>query len=100
RVATPPFLSGPLPSVSEPVIELDELVRFVQHPARAFLRRRLGLGGAAGGDDAHDALSLELDALEQWGLGERLLEARLAGAEQDAAILAEIARGELPPELL
>ncbi len=82
------------------MIELDELVRFVQHPARAFLRRRLGIGGTARGDDHHDALSVELDALEQWGVGERLLEARLTGADRDASIIAEIARGELPPDLL
>ena len=82
------------------MIELDQLVRFVQHPVRAFLRRRLGVGGTARDDDLEDALSIELDALEQWSVGERLLEARLAGADRDAAIAAEIARGELPPDLL
>ena len=75
------------------VIEVDQLVRFVQHPVRAFLRRRLGVGGTARDDDLEDALSIELDALERWSVGERLLEARLAGADRDAAIAAEIARG-------
>ena len=42
----------------------------------------------------------ELDALEQRGVGERLLAARLSGADREAAILAEIARGELPRHLL
>ena len=100
QIGAPPFLAGPLPREQEPVIELDELVRFVQHPVRAFLRQRLGVGGAARDDDVDDALSVELDALEQWSVGERLLEARLAGADRDAAIAAEIARGELPPDLL
>ena len=100
RAGAPPFLAGPLPPEEASVIELDQLVRFVQHPVRAFLRRRLGIGGAARDDDLDDALSVELNALEKWSVGERLLEARLAGADKDASIAAEIARGELPPDLL
>jgi exodeoxyribonuclease V gamma subunit len=100
QVATPAFLSQPLPSHDEPVVELQELVRFVQHPVRAFLRARLGIGGTSREGEPNDAFSVELDALEQWGVGERLLAARLAGADRDSAILAEIARGELPPDLL
>ena len=46
QVGAPPFLAGPLPPEQESVIELDQLVRFVQHPVRAFLRRRLGVGGS------------------------------------------------------
>jgi exodeoxyribonuclease V gamma subunit len=98
--AAPPFLPGPLPTADERVVELEELVRFVQHPVRAFLRRRLGLGGATRADELEDALSVGLDALEQWRVGERLLAARLAGADEDAAIRAEIARGDLPPNML
>jgi exodeoxyribonuclease V gamma subunit len=82
------------------MIELDQLVRFVQHPVRAFLRQRLGIAGSAQDDDVDDALSLELNALERWGLGERMLDALVAGADREASIAAEIARGELPPELL
>jgi exodeoxyribonuclease V gamma subunit len=100
RAAAGPFLTGPLPPEGGAVIELDQLVRFVQHPVRAFLRRRLGIAGGARDDDLDDALSIELDALERWGVGERLLEARLAGADKVAAITAEIARGGLPPDLL
>ena len=100
QTSAPPFLAAPLPSEQGTVIELDQLVRFVQHPVRAFLRRRLGVGGTARDDDLFDALSIELNALEKWRVGDRLLEARLAGADRDAAIAAEIARGELPPDLL
>jgi exodeoxyribonuclease V gamma subunit len=100
RAGAPPFLAGPLPPEEGSVIELDHLVRFVQHPVRAFLRRRLGVGGTARDDDLDDALSVELNALEKWSVGERLLEARLAGADKDASIATEIARGELPPDLL
>jgi exodeoxyribonuclease V gamma subunit len=100
RTGAPPFLAAPLHPEQGSVIELSDLVRFVQHPVRAFLRQRLGVGGTARDDDAFDALSIELNALEKWTIGERLLEARLAGADRDAAITAEIARGELPPDLL
>jgi exodeoxyribonuclease V gamma subunit len=100
RTNPPPFIAAPLRFEREEVIELGDLLRFVQHPVRAFLRRRLGVGGAGRDDDAFDALSIELNALEKWTIGERLLQARLAGADQDDAIRAEIARGELPPDLL
>ena len=42
-------------------------------------------------------MPVELDALEQWGVGQRLLEGVLAGAELKACMQAEIARGALPP---
>jgi exodeoxyribonuclease V gamma subunit len=100
QIAAPEFLAGPLPREEVAIIELDRLARFVQHPVRAFVRQRLGIGGTARDDELDDALSVELDSLEQWGVGERLLEARLAGADRDGAIAAEIARGELPPDLL
>jgi exodeoxyribonuclease V gamma subunit len=100
KTTTPPFIAARLPVKQQVVVELDELVRFVRHPVRAFLRSRLGVGSIAREEDVADAFSIELDALERWRVGERLLEARIAGADQEAAITAEIARGELPPDLL
>ena len=97
QLAAPPFLGAPLPEEHEPVIELDRLVRFVQHPVRAFLRQRLGVGAGTAADDVDDGLPVELDNLEQWSVGERLLRALTAGAGEKEAIDAEIARGELPP---
>jgi exodeoxyribonuclease V gamma subunit len=43
---------------------------------------------------------VELDPLELWSVGDRLLAARLSGADPRGAALAEIARGTLPPGLL
>ena len=54
--------------------------RFVAHPVRAFLRQRLGFGVADYADEVADALPIELDALESWEVGQRMLDARLAGA--------------------
>src|SRR4051794_13704027 len=100
RVAPRPFLAVPLPPRREPVLELDDLVAFVRHPVRAFLRQRLGFGVGTYADEIADSLPIELDGLESWQIGQRLLDARLAGATADAAVAAERARGELPPGVL
>jgi exodeoxyribonuclease V gamma subunit len=100
RVASPPFLDAPLPAPGEPVIALDDLVRFVEHPVRAFLRQRLAVRLGEIDDEVDDSLPVELDPLELWQVGQRLLEARLTGVDGTAAIRAEIARGTLPPGVL
>jgi len=100
RPEPPPFLTGPLPPRGGRVIELEDLVRFVEHPVRAFLRQRLGISLRTGTDEVQDALLVELDGLQRWSVGQRLLEARLAGVEGRTAIKAEIARGTLPPGVL
>jgi exodeoxyribonuclease V gamma subunit len=100
RAGPPPFLADPLPPQPAPVVQLDDLVRFVQHPVRAFLRGRLGLSLGDFSTDVDDALPVDLDALEQWDIGQRLLDARLEGCDFRAAYRAEIARGHLPPGLL
>jgi exodeoxyribonuclease V gamma subunit len=97
RTEPRPFLLAPLPPREPRPLALDDLVRFVQHPARAFLRQRLGISVGDYSDEIGDALPVELDALERWGVGERLLEAMLAGTDGRTAIRAEIAAGKLPP---
>jgi exodeoxyribonuclease V gamma subunit len=92
-----PFLPALLPPRSDTVIELDNLVRFVEAPVRAFLRDRLGISVSEFFDEVEDELPVELDALGKWGVGQRLLDGVLAGAELDACKNAEIARGTLPP---
>jgi exodeoxyribonuclease V gamma subunit len=97
RTATAPFLPGPLPPRDSALVELDELVRFAERPIRAFLRQRLGISLWEEDDEVAEALSVELAPLERYGVGARMLEARLAGAELDACVAAERARGLLPP---
>ena len=92
-----PFLPAPLPPRSDPVIELDNLVRFVEHPVRALLRDRLGINVSEYYDEIEDALPVELDALAKWGVGQRLLDGVLAGADLGDCRNAELARGTLPP---
>jgi len=100
RAEAAPFLPQPLPPVRGEAVELENLVRFVQHPVKAFLRQRLGVSLSEDADDASQALPVELDALEQWGVGDRLLSGRLAGGDRDACVAAERARGTLPPGTL
>ncbi len=82
------------------MIELADLVRFAERPVRAFLRQRLGIRLGDFSDEIEDALPVELDGLGRWGVGTRLLQARLAGVDSETAKRAEIARGTLPPGFL
>ncbi|HWD55743.1 MAG TPA: exodeoxyribonuclease V subunit gamma [Acidimicrobiales bacterium] len=96
RVATAPFLAHPLPERSGPV-SLDLLDRFVQHPVRVFLRERLGVSLFDRTRDFEDAIPIALNGLSAWEVGERILRARLGGADWATCRAAEVARGGLPP---
>lgn len=100
RAGQEPFLRAPLADGAGPIVELDGLVRFAERPVRAFLRQRLGISVADYDEDVADALPVELDGLEVWAIGQRLLDGLLAGADLDACVAAEIARGTLPPGAL
>ncbi|MGH8992852.1 MAG: exodeoxyribonuclease V subunit gamma, partial [Acidimicrobiia bacterium] len=95
-----PFLAAPLPPAPGDIVELEHLVSFVAHPVKAFLRQRLGFTLTDDPDELSDALPIELNALEEWGVGQRFLDARMAGASPEACVAAEIARGVLPPGVL
>ena len=101
RIPAPGVHDLRLPSVPhEPGedLELDELVRFVEQPVKAFLRRRLGVSvGSDEVNDVEDMLCVELNDLQVWGVANRLLQARLAGIDASSAAVAERARGMLPP---
>jgi len=91
------FLPAALPYEPGPTLDLEQLIAFVRHPARAFLRHRLGISLSDFTTELDDALPITLDGLQKWQIGERMLNARLAGSDAQAAYKAEIARGVLPP---
>ena len=97
RAEARPFLEGPLAPVTGAVIEFEDLLAFSRNPVKAFLRQRLGFSLGMYSDEVDDDLPIELDALQRWQIGQRMLEARLAGATPDASIAAARARGSLPP---
>jgi exodeoxyribonuclease V gamma subunit len=98
--ATPPFLRHPLAAPEREAIDLAALVRFVEHPVREFLRARLDVRLRALGDEVADGLPLDLDGLQKWNIGERMLAARLAGMDVARWEASERARGTLPPGAL
>jgi exodeoxyribonuclease V gamma subunit len=99
RPRRPAAQRQPLPPRRGPV-ELEDLVSFVENPARAFLRQRLRITLPGEGDEVDDALSTSLDALQEWAVGERLLAAGLRGIPVADAERSEWLRGTLPPGAL
>jgi len=100
RQPRPRFLDARLAPEPSGAVELDDLIAFLQHPVRAFLRRRLGVRFPEAGERLDDGLPVGLDPLEAWAVGDRLLRARRAGAPLDRIVDAERARGTLPPGAL
>jgi exodeoxyribonuclease V gamma subunit len=99
--AQAPFLAGPLdPAEEAAVVALDDLVTFLEHPVKGFLKQRVGLSLFAGEDELADALPVELDGLGRWAVGDRLLRDRLAGHCLERCRQAEWRRGQLPPGAL
>lgn len=94
------FLSAPLPPVDRPVLELEDLARFVSNPVQAFLSQRLEVSVGERPSELEDALPVEVEGLDRYRIGERMLGARLAGVSSEDAEAAEVARGELPPGTL
>jgi len=95
-----PFLVQPLPPLDRPTVQLASLVRFLEHPVRAFLRERMGLYAGDPTGQLSGSLPVELDPLQRWALGDRLLQEVLAGAGAERALEAERGRGLLPPAAL
>jgi exodeoxyribonuclease V gamma subunit len=100
RDLPPAFLAAPLPYVEFADIALADLVSFLEQPVRAFLRQKLGVTLVRDDEELADNLPVALDSLQQWGVGDRLLRARLAGADPSRCQLAEWRRGTLPPGAL
>ena len=99
RPARPPFLAEPLPPRERGPVELDDLVRFVEHPVRAFLRQRLGverrrLLATRSPTRCRSSSTASSSGASASGCCGAPGSARI-GAR--TAIRAEIARGTLPP---
>lgn len=93
----PPLLTAPLPAPEPADVALSELISFAEHPIRGFLWQRLGLRVPEHEEDIAENLPIELDGLAKWDVGERMLAARLNGADPAALRQAEWRRGTLPP---
>jgi exodeoxyribonuclease V gamma subunit len=92
-----PFLAQPLPPDAADPLGLDRLEQFLRHPVRAFLRQRLDVSLTDRTRDFDDAIPIDLNALDQWQIADRILQARLRHVPWEDCLQAELARGELPP---
>ena len=100
RQPPPPFLVRPL---GEPVaraggdeLALADLVAFFRDPVKGFFRA-LDLTLPWDVDGVRDAMPVEIDQLESWGVGDRMLADMLRGIHPDMAREIEWRRGALPP---
>jgi exodeoxyribonuclease V gamma subunit len=101
QVATPIFGREPLPDRKEDdLVSLSDLVRFFNHPIRALIYDRAGLWITRPDETPDEQLPVNLNGLEAWSIGERLLRLRMAGHEPELLIAAEWRRGYLPPRAL
>ncbi len=101
RTPTPPFLGRPLPAPQPADVNLADLTRFLLHPVREFLRGPMALATPLEADEVRDRIPIDLDALEKWDIGDRLVTSLLAAEqsqEQSQAVLfSEHLRGTVPP---
>ncbi len=105
RTPRPALLPTPLPPPpaaddGSRDVALADLKAFLVHPVRAFLRQRLDVGVARDHEELDDALPVEIDNLQKWTVGNRVLADVLAGADPQGVLLAEQLRGDLPPQAL
>ena len=96
RAAPAPFWSQPLPGEPSDTVALDDLVRFFDNPSRWFLQRRCGLYLGRDAEPLDDREPIELDALDQWQVGDGLLRRALRGGDLAGAWPALRASGTLP----
>ena len=89
RPAPPPFLVAPLAAPvsrtpGDDDIALADLVTFFRDPVKGFFRA-LDLTLPWDVDAVSDAMPVEIDQLETWGVGDRMLEDMLRGIHPDKA---------------
>ena len=96
RDEKPPFISGPLPAPPPDDVVLADLAAFFRDPVKGFYRA-LDFTLPWEVDGVEDAMPVDINALEEWTVGDRMLDDMLHGMEPAQARDAEWRRGTLPP---
>ena len=98
RPHRPPFVSGAVgtPAAAADDVGLAELLTFFKDPVRGFFRA-LDYTFPADVKGLDDAMPVEIDNLQEWTVGDRMLADILHGMSPDRARQAEWCRGTLPP---
>ena len=90
------FLSGPLPDPPLADVSLDDLLAFFKDPVKGFFRE-LDYTLPWEVEAIDDAMPVEIDALQEWAVGDRLLNDLMRGVDLGVVTDAEWRRGFLPP---
>lgn len=85
-----------LPPPAAGDVELDEVTRFFKDPVKGFFRA-LDYTLPWDVESVEDSMPVEIDSLQQWKVGDRMLTDMLSGMHPDDAANAEWRRGTLPP---
>lgn len=96
RYAPPPFITDPLPAPPAGDVTLADLLEFFKDPVKGFFRA-LDYTLPWDVDTVDDTMPVEIDPLEEWTVGDRMLHDMLRGMDVDVALNAEWRRGTLPP---
>jgi exodeoxyribonuclease V gamma subunit len=78
-------------------VDFTQLTAFLCRPVQQFLRQRLEIALLDESEQESDAIPVELDNLQEWAVGDRMLADLLAGRSRDEALALEWRRGLLPP---
>lgn len=92
----PRFAAAALPAPPIGDISLADLVAFFRDPVKGFFRA-LDYTLPADVEGIDDAIPVDITALEEWTVGERMLADMLRGLSPERALNAEWCRGTLPP---
>ncbi|KAJ1684628.1 hypothetical protein LUZ63_020383 [Rhynchospora breviuscula] len=89
-----------LPALPPDDVELADLVAFLRDPVGTFLKRRLHLSILYDQDEVSDRMPIDLDNLQRWAVGDRLLRHILSGRTPRDAVQRELRGGLIPPAAL
>lgn len=96
RHPSPRFFTEPLPEPAHDDVALADLLIFFRDPVKGFFRA-LDYTLPWEVDEVEDDMPVEIDNLEEWVVGDRMLRDMLHGMDAGKAAEAEWRRGTLPP---
>ncbi|WP_205876404.1 exodeoxyribonuclease V subunit gamma [Mycobacterium camsae] len=96
RSEQPRLICGPLPAPPPDDVALADLIAFFKDPVKGFFRA-LEYTLPWDVDGVQDAMPVDINALEEWTVGDRMLSDIMGGLAPDDARQAEWRRGMLPP---
>jgi exodeoxyribonuclease V gamma subunit len=96
RRERPRFAEGPLLPPPSGDVSLADLAGFFKDPVKGFFRA-LDYTLPADVEGVGDAIPVDINALEEWTVGDRMLADMVRGMSAERALNAEWCRGTLPP---